>query len=412
MKKFIVLLLISQTLIAEDPVRSKAATIIQDQAGPVWKTPVLTIDLKSDAEWKASPQVSFDPQGRLLVLYRDKKKTSPQGNWHLVRITNPLGSLHTRQELVFAPAEEPADPDRSRTWDSTHVRLYASDDGNQVYAVFEGATVTRKPGPHAVNGLRNVESRYFTNAVSLDMKSLKVSAKRDLTSELSYAVAAAVDLHGNLLVLQFDKSSFQVTTLSSALARQAPAVTMPRAGELMQSCFLQRDTTIQCLRKNEVVHITPEGQHLFAHLDPGWIMDGQLLASQAGWIVAAYRLDEDQVIAEERLWQIDGKGELVLSSDILTPKCREGWNGSTVSSDGMSLLAACYETTGFLDYFYRLTRADLQLFNASTLKFQGALKLPSRQQNDYAVWHEKGQTVVAVLQNGVKLKLYRIEDQH
>jgi hypothetical protein len=59
--------------------------------------PVVTITLNSDAEWRAPQWIEFDQAGHVLILYRDNKKVSRDGNWHLLKISDVLGVSPQRQ---------------------------------------------------------------------------------------------------------------------------------------------------------------------------------------------------------------------------------------------------------------------------------------------------------------------------
>jgi len=374
--------------------------------------PAVTITLNSDAEWRAPKRVEFDRQGRVLVLYRDNKKASRDGNWHLLRVSDVLGVSPRTQSLSFAPIEEPADPDGSRKWDSAHGFLLVNDKGTLAYAVFDGDVVTRKPGPDTLNGLRNIESRGFTNAVAIDLEAFRVVVKRDISRESGFE-PPIVNADGNLLVLRTAKDSFTVTALGPELNEQTSQVIRAleaSEGRDIAACSVERIDVIQCRVRNEVVRMIPYGKRNFIQLEKGWRIDGTLFPSQGDWVVAAYTMNGNGQLSDNKLWRFDNEGKSVLSSTFLGPICHQGWQASVISQDGKSLLLSCYETKDILDTFFPLSRADLQLFDAVALRLRATLNLSTRPTNNYAVWHDDGKTEIAVLRDGKKLDMYRIVD--
>jgi hypothetical protein len=376
--------------------------------------PATTITLNGDAEWRAPKQAEIDQQGRVLVLYRDNKKASRDGNWHLLRISDVFGVSPRTQALTFAPIEEPADPDGSRKWDTANGFLRVNNKGTLAYAVFDGGVVTRKPGPLTVNGLRNIESRGFRNAIAIDLEAFRVVAKRDVSKELDYARSSTVDADGNLLLLRTGRDSWTVTALGPGLNDQtsrAIGTLEAREGRDVAACSIERIDVVQCQIRNQVVRMLPGGKRDFVQLEQNWKIDGPIFPSQGDWVVAAYTVDGNRYISDNKLWKFNGQGKPVLSSAFLGPLCHQGWQPETISQDGKSLLIACYETKDILDTFFPLSRADVQLFDAVTLRIRATLKLPTRPTTDYAVWHGNGQTDIAVLRDGRKLDMYRIADQ-
>jgi len=101
-------------------------------------------DLHTHAEWRVNAQLNFDSSGRLVVLYRDKFKPNPKGNWHLVRLMPPFLDGTGREEITFSIPQEPVDPDSARRWDDFSFVLLLSPDGSRGYAIFEGTVVTAK----------------------------------------------------------------------------------------------------------------------------------------------------------------------------------------------------------------------------------------------------------------------------
>jgi len=301
--------------------------------------PAVTMTLNSDAEWRAPKWVEFDQKGHVLILYRDDQKVSHDGNWHLLRISDALGASPRQQALTFAPIEEPADPDRSRTWDTAHGLLRVNDKGTMAYAVFDGAVVTRKPGPLTINGLRNIESRNFTNEVAIDLETFRVLAKRDMSRELDSARTSIVDANGNLLVLRTGEVSWTVTVLGPELNGQTSQVIgMREGGPHIEACSVQQSEVIQCLQGNQVVRMVPGGKLDFVKLGQNWKIDGALLPSQGDWVVAAYTLNGDRFISDNDLWRFNDDGKPTLSPTPLGPICHQGWQASVISQDGNSLL--------------------------------------------------------------------------
>jgi len=109
--------------------------------------PTAEIDLHTHAEWRVHAQIEFDTAGRVLILYRDKFRRSPTGNWHLIRLTGPFSGEPKREEIDFSIPQEPVDPESTRRWDSFSDRLLLSPDGSHAFAVFDGSVVTVKSGP-------------------------------------------------------------------------------------------------------------------------------------------------------------------------------------------------------------------------------------------------------------------------
>jgi hypothetical protein len=373
--------------------------------------PVVKITLNSNAEWRAPQWVEFDQQGRLLVLYRDNRKIPRDENWHLFRISDVLGVSPRRQALKFAPTEEPADPDGNRKWDTANGFLRVNDQGTLSYAVFDGAVVTRKPGPLNVNGLRNIESRFFTNVVAIDLEAFRVVAKRDVSKELDSARSSIVDADGNLLVLRTEKVSWTVTALGPTLNVQTSKVIGVREdGPPNEACSVERSEVIQCRQGNVVVRTVPNGKLDFVELDRNWKIDSPLLKSQGDWVSAAYTLNGNRIISDNELWRFNDEGKPTSSPTPLGPTCHQGWQPSAISRDGKSLLLSCHEAKDILDTYFPLARADLQLFDAVSLRLRATLKLSTRSRDFYAVWHGNGQSVIAVLHDGKKLDLYTIAD--
>ena len=232
--------------------------------------PAVTIVLNSDAEWKAPHSVEFDPQGNVLVVYRDDKKSSREGNWHLLKISDVLGSSPHRQALTFAPIEEPADPDSNIKWGMANGFLRLNGEGTLAYAILGGAIVTRKPGPLTIDGHRNIESRNFTNVVAIDLESFEVVAKRDVSRESDSARTSIVDNNGNLLVLRTGEVSWTVTAFEAGLNEQSSRVIGGRTGNYnIEACSIERIETIRCKPGNDVVRILPDGKHPFVKLEQG-----------------------------------------------------------------------------------------------------------------------------------------------
>src|SRR5271168_434716 len=90
----------------------------KSQTTPPRPTLARTLDLRTHAEWRVNAQMQFDREGRLLILYRDKAKLTPTGNWHLLRLTDPLSTSPHREELAFSLPEEPTSSDAADRWDN------------------------------------------------------------------------------------------------------------------------------------------------------------------------------------------------------------------------------------------------------------------------------------------------------
>ena len=144
-------------------------------------SPTLALDLKTNAAGKADAQLALDPQGRLLVLYRDKKPDGQQ-NWHILRITDVLGNSPKREEVSFDPLDVP----KPGPYSSVRARLMPTDDGRIAYAVFDVDMSTGGRMPF----------REFASAVAIDLSAMKVLSKGDLGWRSYYS---QVDKRGDLL---------------------------------------------------------------------------------------------------------------------------------------------------------------------------------------------------------------------
>ena len=122
------------------------ASSLPGQAPPTLN-PIVTHELHTQAEWRVIANIVFDPAGRLLILYRDNSKLKNNGNWHLIRLSEPLSDKPLREEIVFSIRQEPFDPESMRRWDGFDSRLFLSPNGSHAYATFSGAIVTKNSGP-------------------------------------------------------------------------------------------------------------------------------------------------------------------------------------------------------------------------------------------------------------------------
>ena len=119
---------------------------------------------------------------------------------------------------------------------------------------------------------------------------------------------------------------------------------------------------------------------------------------------------KDGVIQADHLCTLDESGEEKLISLDRLPRCYQGWQATAISLDRHSLLISCFEESSFLDAFYHLSKASLQVVDSSTLTPRAAVQLSTRRRSTYAVFHRSGTTMVAVLEDGASLKLYNIAD--
>lgn len=176
-------------------------------------TPTLarTLDLHTHAEWRVNAQMQFDREGRLLILYRDKANLTPNGNWHLIRLRDPLSSKPLREELAFSLPQEPEVPRATDRWDDFHSALLL-DSSSHAFVVFAGATCDELPGPKPTTSGNNVKCHNFSSGVSVDLKAFRVVAIQDISDHLDarepWRKPATVNEQGELLTLHLGKEDW------------------------------------------------------------------------------------------------------------------------------------------------------------------------------------------------------------
>jgi hypothetical protein len=306
-------------------------------------TPAAEIDLHTHAEWRVNAQIEFDSAGRLLILYREKFRLNPTGNWHLIRLAGPFSGELRREEIAFSIPQEPVDPESRRRWDSFSSRLVLSPDGSHALAVFEGAVVTAKSGPPPAGATRNVSGETFSSRISFDLTAFRVLASADVSQ------------HPDNLADE------QISTKGESMVQLAESTCKMRPGA---SAFgIGKDETV----KN-------------------------------------YIIEADRLCTRDE----SGKEELV-SADLL-PRCRQGWDVSAISPDRHSALTSCILMDTFLDTFFYISRASLQLIDVRTLAVKTTIPLSTRHRSALAVFHHSGTSTIAVVEDGARLLVYAVAD--
>ncbi len=381
---------------------------------PILATPTRVIELNSHAEWRARYQVEFDSQGRVIVLYRDNLKQSPTGNWHLIRFAD-IWVNPKRDELVFAPIEEPTDPDKSRIWEGSSVNMQITPDSSTAYVIFRGEAVTSRTGPRKRGGVRNVDFRPFTNAVSVDLSTLTIVAKRDLTGEPHQLDRFSVDEKGRLVRLQTNERSWNVHTLSPGLNLDATTEMGLSTGPIPSKCQVEVDTSINCREAEGLVRRTSSGtQTLIGRQGsgiPGWF---NLLSIRNS--VIGQSTDETAPSDRTTLFLPDKTGTLLPTSIETRPACgrpanKQSWRLAFASPDRHTVALRCDWEDQYFDYMIQIVRQDdLLLYDTSTWKPISRISLSKRKRTSVAIWHGGSESVVAMLEEGETLRLYRIPD--
>jgi hypothetical protein len=289
-------------------------------------------------------QIDFDSAGRLLILYRDKFRLNPTGNWHLIRFALPSSGELRREEIAFSIPQEPVDPESSRRWDSFSSRLVLSPDGNHALAVFNGAVVTAKSGPPPAGATtRNVRVETFSSRISFDLTEFQVLTSADVSQHAANLADEQISAKGESTV-QLAESTCKMRLGASAFG-------------------IGKDETV----KN-------------------------------------YIIEADRLCTRDE----SGKEELV-SADLL-PRCRQGWNVSAISTDRHSALTSCILMEDFLDTFYYVSKANLQLIDVRTLTVKTTIPLSTRHRSAFAVFHQSGTSTIAVVEDGARLLVYAVAD--
>lgn len=360
---------------------------------PPVPTLVRTVDLRTHVEWRVNAQMQFDREGRLMILYRDKAKLDSSGNWHLIRLTDPLSANSHREEVAFSLVQEPENSRSSDRWDNFHDDLLLSPDESHAFAVFSGVLCTELPDPPTPPARHNVKCRTFSSAASFNLLTLGVIANKDISDLQSvlepWSEPETVNGNGELLTLLAGKYDWQITALNSQL-EVSRVVHLGDQREVWESnggCRTIPDAVLSCPtpdRSPDVVRRCKAGR------------DTEV--TQAG-----FGINHDEVC------RLDSPSATSSGSKLL-PTCHPGWVLMGISPDHHSLLAGCGEESDFLDIWYYLSRSDLEVVDASTLRPTAYLKLPTRSRTTEAVYHSENRTILAILKEAETLTLYSIHD--
>jgi hypothetical protein len=377
----------------------------QQRLGP---SPVATVDLHTNAEWRVNAPIEFDPTGRLLILYRDKFKLRPSGNWHLIRLADPLSAKPLREEITFSIPQEPVNPRAADRWIGFHSHLLLSADGRRAYATFSGTVVTAKPGPRLATGGENVKVGLFSSVASFDLRAFRLLACAEV--ELPPTPdSQRVDAEGNLLLLSQTDTDWTIAALDESL-RKIKAVIISMApvskGERF-FCQLRPDYMLECPASGGGDPVFILGPQSTVQLPrsackrtsgPGPLEFGRDETVVNGIVQSARLCIRNDSGQEERV-----------ASDPLT-RCYGDWRPDVISPDHRSLLVSCSEVESFLDMFFT-SKVTLQLVDALTLASRATIPLSTRRRSTYTVFHHSGTTTIAVLEDGWKLALYNLTDQ-
>jgi len=378
-------------LAAINPSLAQQLPSTPSQRIPTISSPTAVLDLKTQADLKFNVQIAFDPQGRLLVLYRDKKPTGQQ-NWHLLRITDALGNSPKKEEMSFDPLEAP-----KQSYSYVRMRLLLTDDGKIGYVLFTVETSTHGHTP----------IKFVANAVAVDLNSMKLLAKGEL-GENSYF--SQVTERGDLLSadgVETQQEAYKVITYEPNLLEQTSVL---QKGINGLQCWLRRDASFLCAEGGQLNRLDSSYTHYLSNVGPEWhIWHLPLLESKGLWGVAFKDVEGNRPHREDRLWKMTNSGLVSMSPYSLTPECNDRWNVNSVSDDGKVLLAVCFEEKEFMDAFFHDVLRGVQLIDATNLTVRRRLT-GVHGDPEFAVWHGNGQTVIAVLENAERLNLYAIVD--
>jgi hypothetical protein len=223
------------------------ASSVHAQAPPA-VNPIVTRELHTHAEWRVNADIVFDPAGRLLILYRDNSKLKDNGNWHLIRLTEPLSDKPLREEIIFSIRQEPFDPDSTRRWDGFSSHLLLSPNGNHAYATFSGAVVTKISGPSPPGAARNVSVNSFSSVISFDLTAFLIIASADITQYPAISNVNQIDAEGNLLLLHPTDTDWNIDVLNESLQREKTVTISMElvVKDMRYSCQLRPDFKIEC----------------------------------------------------------------------------------------------------------------------------------------------------------------------
>jgi hypothetical protein len=369
-------------------------------------TPGAEIDLHSHAEWRVNAQIQFDTAGRLLILYRDKFKLNPTGNWHLIRLTGPFSGELGREEIVFSIPQEPFDPESTRRWDGFSSRLLLSPDGSHAFGVFEGAVVRAKSGPPPSGYVRNVSVDPFSSLISFDLTAFRVLDSADVTQRPNNLAATQISTKGDLLLLYLTDTEWKIAIFDRFLHKvetlTLSAAPVERSGRYY--CQLQRDLKIEC---------PMQGRGDFVLGPQSVVQLAESTCKMSPWSstfgIGKHETVKDGMIEADRLCTRDESGKEKLVSPDLLPRCNQGWQAAAISTDHRSLLTSCYEPESFLDTFF-WSKGSLQLVDGLTLVPRATIPLSTRHRSAFAVFHHSGTSTIAVIEDGARLLVYAVAD--
>jgi hypothetical protein len=370
-------------------------------------TPTAEIELHTHAESRVNAQIKFDAAGRLLLLYRDKFRTSQKGNWHLIRLTEPFSDKLKREEIVFSIPQEPVDPESSHRWDFFSDRLLLSSDGSHAFGVFEGSVVTAKSGPPPSGAGRNVSVDIFESVISFDLKAFRVSGTAEITQHPNNLAAEQISTKGDLLLLYLTDTNWKIVILDGFLheVQTINFSATPVEKSNRSACRLRPDLKIECpmrgrgnvlLGSDSVVQLAEST----CRMGPG--------SGEFG--IGKDETLKDYVIEADRLCTRDESGNENLVSADLLPRCPQGWDMAAISADHRSGLVSCIVMGLLLDSFSYISQASLQLIDVSTLTVRTAIPLSTRHRSAVAVFHHSGLSAIAVIEDGAKLLVYAVAD--
>ena len=369
--------------------------------------PTNEFDLHTHAEWRVNAQVKFDAAGRLVLLYRDKFKLNPKGNWHLVRLAGPFTRDVRRERVDFSIPQEPVDPDSARRWDSFSSSLLLTADGSRAYATFQGTVVTVKPGPPPPGAVRNVSVETFSSVVSFDLAAFRLLAVSDIAGQPSSPAGQQVSVSGDLALLYWRDTDWKLSIHDEFLSelRAITISAVPIAKAERHSCYLRPDLQIECPMegKGDVVL----GHESVVQLPPSTC---KMTQGAGAFGIGKDEVLRDRVLQSDRLCTRDKSGNEELVSADLLPRCRRGWDVSAISPDNHSVLTSCILMDIFLDTFSYISRASLQLIDGHTLAVKATIPLSTHRRSTFAVFHHSGESTIAVIEDGTKLLLYAVEN--
>jgi hypothetical protein len=370
---------------------------------------VKTIELHTNAEWRVDAQIEFDLAGRLVILYRDKFKVSPTGNWHLIRLTNPLSTNPLSEEITFSIPQEPIDPKPINRWFDFHSQLLLNPDGSHAYASFDGSVVTAKPGPAPATGGRNVSVSPFSSVISFDLTAFRLIASAEVTQYLDNSNADRIDGEGNLLLLHQSENDWKIEVLDKSLLHVKTVVISmePIRRSMAYSCQFRSDFKLECPSTgNGDLVLSPKSTVQL----PQSMCKMTLSTNPLGFGKEISR-DSEGLIQSDHVCVGDESGKEILVSQDLMPRCHQGWRVTATSPDRHSLLTSCFEVVGlFLDTFSLPSKNSLQVLDALTLTPLATIRLSTRRRSAFTLFHRSGETTVAVIEDGGKLLLYSISD--